>query len=120
MNKFINIGLDMGIIKQQIKVSLTKTELVDIIQEALASENNSSIKRALNPVLQDKFPQFPEFTQISLGNFDENGQIEVVLKQQRQVEETTNSTDAEDTLTSKLSSEISRATTAENILIGKK
>ena len=35
----------------------------------------------LNPLLADKFPQFPEFTVIALGDTDESGSTQVTLKQ---------------------------------------
>ncbi len=72
----------MELIKNQIQLSLTKTELNQVIAEALAdAETSAAIKRALNPLLADKFPQFPEFTNIMLGDTDESGATQVILKQ---------------------------------------
>lgn len=72
----------MELIKNQIQLSLTKTELNQLITEALADvESSAAIKRVLNPLLADKFPQFPEFTNISLGDTDESGATQVILKQ---------------------------------------
>lgn len=72
----------MEIIKQQIIVTITKTELNVLIAEALANPDSAAaIKRVLNPLLVDSFPQFSEFTQISLGDTDETGATQVILKQ---------------------------------------
>ena len=72
----------MEIIKQQIIVSITKTELNALIAEAMANPDSAAaIKRVLNPLLVDSFPQFSEFTQISLGDTDETGTTQVILKQ---------------------------------------
>ncbi len=72
----------MEIIKQQIIVSITKTELNSLIAEAMANPDSAAaIKRVLNPLLVDSFPQFSEFTQISLGDTDETGSTQVILKQ---------------------------------------
>ena len=72
----------MEIIKQQIIVSITKTELNSLIAEAMANPDSAAaIKRVLNPLLLDSFPQFSEFTQISLGDTDETGTTQVILKQ---------------------------------------
>ncbi len=72
----------MEIIKQQIIVSITKTELNSLIAEAMSNPDSAAaIKRVLNPLLVDSFPQFSEFTQISLGDTDEAGTTQVILKQ---------------------------------------
>lgn len=72
----------MEIIKQQIIVSITKTELNSLIAEAMSNPDSAAaIKRVLNPLLVDSFPQFSEFTQISLGDTDETGSTQVILKQ---------------------------------------
>lgn len=72
----------MEIIKQQIIVSITKTELNSLIAEAMSNPDSAAaIKRVLNPLLVDSFPQFSEFTQISLGDTDESGTTQVILKQ---------------------------------------
>ena len=72
----------MEIIKQQIIVSITKTELNSLIAEAMSNPDSAAaIKRVLNPLLVDSFPQFSEFTQISLGDTDETGTTQVILKQ---------------------------------------
>ena len=44
-------------------------------------DSAAAIKRVLNPLLVDSFPQFSEFTQISLGDTDEIGTTQVILKQ---------------------------------------
>lgn len=80
--KFIRKAFQMEIIKQQIIVSITKTELNSLIAEAMANPDSAAaIKRVLNPLLVDSFPQFSEFTQISLGDTDETGSTQVILKQ---------------------------------------
>ena len=72
----------MELIKSQISITLTKGELNQLIAEALAeSESSAAIKKVLNPLLADKFPQFPDFTVITLGDTDESGSTQVVLKQ---------------------------------------
>ena len=72
----------MELIKSQISITLTKGELNQLIAEALAdSELSAAIKKVLNPLLADKFPQFPDFTVITIGDTDESGSTQVVLKQ---------------------------------------
>ena len=71
----------MEIIQSQIQVTLTKTQLNDLIQEALLTEAGAAIKRAITPLLADAFPQFPDFTSISIGDTDESGQTTVTLRQ---------------------------------------
>lgn len=72
----------MEIIKPQISVSITKTELNSLINEAMAlPDYAAAIKRVLNPLLADSFPQFPEFTNVTIGDTDESGATQVILKQ---------------------------------------
>lgn len=72
----------MELIKSQISITLTKGELNQLIAEALAdSESSAAIKKVLNPLLVDKFPQFPEFTIVAIGDTDESGSTQVILKQ---------------------------------------
>ena len=72
----------MDLIKSQISITLTKGELNQLIAEALAEpESSAAIKKVLNPLLADKFPQFPDFTVITLGDTDESGSTQVILKQ---------------------------------------
>ena len=73
----------MELIKSQIQLTLTKSELNQLLTEALAdTESSAAIKKVLNPLLADKFPQFPDFTHISLGDTDEStGFTQVILKQ---------------------------------------
>ena len=79
----------MELIKQQITISITKGEMNALIAEALANpEIAATIKRAISPLLADSFPQFPEFTQISLSDTAEDGSTMVILKQPRQTTET--------------------------------
>lgn len=74
-------GIQLEIIKSDIQITLTKTQLVDIIQEALATDAGPAIKRAITPMLAEAFPQFPEFSNISIGDTDESGQTVVTLRQ---------------------------------------
>ena len=72
----------MELIKSQIQLTLTKSELNQLLTEALAdTESSAAIKKVLNPLLADKFPQFPEFTVVALGDTDESGSTQVILKQ---------------------------------------
>lgn len=72
----------MELIKSQISITLTKGELNQLLAEALAdSESSAAIKKVLNPLLVDKFPQFPEFTVVAIGDTDESGSTQVILKQ---------------------------------------
>ena len=72
----------MELIKSQIQLTLTKSELNQLLTEALAdAESSAAIKKVLNPLLTDKFPQFPDFTVITLGDTDESGSTQVILKQ---------------------------------------
>lgn len=72
----------MEIIKPQISVSITKTELNSLINEAMAiPDYAAAIKRVLSPLLAESFPQFPEFTNVTIGDTDESGVTQVILKQ---------------------------------------
>lgn len=72
----------MEIIKPQISVSITKTELNSLINEAMAMPDYAAaIKRVLSPLLAEAFPQFPEFTNVTIGDTDESGITQVILKQ---------------------------------------
>lgn len=72
----------MELIKSQIQLTITKSELNQLLTEALADpESSAAIKKVLNPLLADKFPQFPDFTVIALGDTDESGSTQVILKQ---------------------------------------
>ena len=75
----------MELLKNQIQLTLTKSELQALIAEALADPDSSmAIKRVLNPLLEGKFPQFPTFTNITLGDTAEDGATTVILKEPRQ------------------------------------
>ena len=88
-NKYINKALSMEIIKPQITISITKGELNTLIAEALSNPDTAAtIKRAISPLLADAFPQFPEFTQISIAETAEDGSTLVILKQPRQTVDT--------------------------------
>ena len=78
----IRKAISMEIIKPQIQLFLNKGEFSQLVAEALADlELSAAIKRILNPLLANKFPQFPEFTVITLGDTDESGLTQVTLKQ---------------------------------------
>ncbi len=84
---YINKALHMEIIKPQITISITKGELNTLIAEALTNPDVAAvIKRAISPLLANSFPQFPDFTNITLGETAEDGTTSVILKQPRQVE----------------------------------
>ena len=89
VQKHINKAIGLELIKSQIQISITKTELNALIAEALSnSDTAATIKRAISPLLADAFPQFPEFTNISLGDTAEDGSTLVILKQPRQTVDT--------------------------------
>ena len=84
---YINKALSMEIIKPQITISITKGELNTLIAEALTNPDTAAvIKRAISPLLANSFPQFPDFTNIALGETAEDGTTAVILKQPKQVE----------------------------------
>jgi hypothetical protein len=84
---YINKALYMEIIKPQITISITKGELNTLIAEALTNPDvAATIKRAIAPLLANSFPQFPDFTNITLGETAEDGTTAVILKQPKQVE----------------------------------
>lgn len=89
VQKHINKAIGLELIKTQIQISITKTELNALIAEALSNPDTAAtIKRAISPLLADAFPQFPEFTNISLGDTAEDGSTLVILKQPRQTVDT--------------------------------
>ena len=72
----------MEIIKPKIIITLTKAEINTLLAEALVDESASAaIKRALNPLLSNSFPQFPDFTQAIIGSTAEDGSVIVTLMQ---------------------------------------
>ncbi len=72
----------MEIIKTQINVTITKTELNNIITEAMTDPlSSNAIKRILSPFIANSFPQFPDFTSVSIGDTDTDGITTVILKQ---------------------------------------
>ena len=78
-------GIKMEIIKPQINIELTKSELNSIIAEAMTDPlASNAIKRILNPFLASSFTQFPTFTNITIGDTDEAGTTTVVLRQPKQ------------------------------------
>lgn len=74
-------GIQLEIIQSQINVTLTKSQLLELIQEALTTDAGPAIKRAIAPLLANSFPQFPEFTNITIQDTDESGQTVVTLRQ---------------------------------------
>mgnify|MGYP007125360775 CR=1 FL=1 len=78
-------GIKMEIIKPQINIELTKSELNSIIAEAMTDPlASNAIKRILNPFLASSFTQFPTFTNITIGDTDADGITTVVLRQPKQ------------------------------------
>lgn len=86
VQKHINKAIGLELIKSQIQISITKTELNTLIAEALTNPDTAAaIKRAISPLLANSFPQFPDFTNITLGETAEDGTTAVILKQPRTV-----------------------------------
>lgn len=78
-------GIQLEITKQQIHIQLNKGEMNNLLTEAMADPlASNAIKRILNPFLADAFPQFPDFSQVTVGDTDEDGTTTVILKQPRQ------------------------------------
>lgn len=72
----------MELTKTQIQVSMNKTELNSLISEALENPDTATaIKKVLSPLLANAFPQFPDFSVISIGETAEDGSTLVILKQ---------------------------------------
>ncbi len=87
VQKHINKAIGLELIKSQIQISITKGELNTLIAEALTNPDTAAtIKRAIAPLLANSFPQFPDFTNITLGETAEDGTTAVILKQPKQVE----------------------------------
>lgn len=85
----------MELIKQQIQITLTKTDMTNILNEAMQDETaNASIKRILNPFLADSFPQFSEFNAVTLGDTADDGSTTAILK--KRVEKVAAGTQPED------------------------
>ena len=83
-------GFQLEIIKPQINIELTKSELNTLIAEAMSDPlASNAIKRILNPFLANSFTQFPTFTNITLGDTDADGITTVVLRQPKQSTATT-------------------------------
>lgn len=88
----------MQITKPQIQLQINKTELNQLIADALSNpESAAAIKRVLNPQLANSFPQFPGFSNITLGDTDESGATTVILKQPKVVEKQVESAEPEET-----------------------
>lgn len=82
---YIQKGIQLEIIKPQIQVTLTKTEVNQLITEALADPDSAAaIKRVLNPLLANKFPQFPTFTNAAMSTTLEDGSTIVTLREPKQ------------------------------------
>ena len=84
--KYIQQGLQLEIIKPTIQITLSKAELNSLIVEALTDPDSAAaIKRILNPLLTNSFTQFPEFTQVTLGDTAEDGSTTVTLRKPKVV-----------------------------------
>lgn len=78
-------GFQLEITKPQIHIQLNKGEMSALLTEAMADPlASNAIKRILNPFLAEAFPQFPDFSQVTIGDTDEDGTTTVILKQPRQ------------------------------------
>ena len=82
-HNLINKGLSMNINTNQIQLSINKTQVMGIVADILASEDNAALLRAIQPQLADKFNQFPEFTNVAITSINEDGSASITLKQPR-------------------------------------
>jgi len=75
----------MEITKQTISIKLTKSEMTNLVNEALLDETaGPAIKRIINPMLVNAFPQFPNFSNVTLSTTDESGATLVLLREPRE------------------------------------
>ncbi len=78
-------GIQLEIVTPNINIEISKGQLNSIIAEAMTDPlASNAIKRILNPFLTTSFPQFPTFTNITIGDTDADGITTVVLKQPKQ------------------------------------
>jgi len=78
--KYINKGKQMEIIKNEISVKLTKTNVSDLVAEALQAGDTSGIKRVLQPLLQGSFTQCPNFSIARIDGINPDGTMDVTYK----------------------------------------
>jgi hypothetical protein len=93
-NKYINKGMSMEVLVNEIEVKLNKTQVSAIIATALESDDKA-LRRALAPYVKDMFPQFPTFTQASVNCVDDKGNLRVVLREPKRIEPFTDQADEE-------------------------
>ncbi len=73
-----NKGLNL-INVSQLQVAINKTQLLTIVSDALASEDNASLLRAIQPHLGSNF-NFPEYPVASFASVHEDGSAVISLK----------------------------------------
>lgn len=79
LNKYI--GNYMQHTTQAINISISKTALLAVVADILASEDNQSLLRAINPALSGSFPQFPAFSNVAITSVNpEDGSANISLK----------------------------------------
>lgn len=86
----------MAIQTNQINITLNKTQVLTLVQEVLQSEDNTALLRAITPALQGQFPQFKEFSNVSIENINEDGTANVSLKIPRVITPKTDDTASEE------------------------
>ena len=74
-----NKGLNL-INVSQLQVNITKNQLLTIVSDALASEDNASLLRAIQPHLGSNF-NFPEYPVASFASVNPDGSALINLKQ---------------------------------------
>lgn len=96
-NKYINIGLKMEIIAKEIEVKVNKSQLTQIVVNALENDDRR-MKLALGSAVDGIFSeQFPEYTNYSVSGIDEQGNLRVALKQVPKKDEDSTQDDVEPT-----------------------
>ena len=74
-----NKGLNL-INVSQLQVNITKNQLLTIVSDVLASEDNASLLRAIQPHLGANF-NFPDYPVASFASVHEDGSALINLKQ---------------------------------------
>ena len=86
INHYLTKGINLININQ-LSVTINKTQFTSIIHDILQSDDNAALLRAITPALQDAFPQFPDYSNVSITGMNEDGSAQVSLKQPRQTTE---------------------------------
>lgn len=69
----------MELIQTQVSIILSRTQLLDVVQEALSTKARADIITAITPVLEKAFPQFAEFKHVIVGETTETGMTTITL-----------------------------------------